>query len=188
MYYLTARFEEVKDLELRQIFKKGASLEVHIYKGKKNQTRKLQRCIIHPNSLSYQGKICPVSLLDSYLVHRNSLGQNGENDLIFPQVGVKYERVKPTYFVTIRSPMIPMTYDIYRKCLKGHLDCEALRELGVFPADYSTHSFRKGSLSMLADREMHPAFIQKATRHKCWESLSLYIDASLFKALKANDL
>ena len=40
MYYLTARFEEVKDLELRQICKKGASLEVLIYKGKKNQTRK----------------------------------------------------------------------------------------------------------------------------------------------------
>ena len=35
MYYLTARFEEVKDLELRQIFKKGAWLEVHIYKGKR---------------------------------------------------------------------------------------------------------------------------------------------------------
>ena len=77
MYYLTARFKEVKDLELRQIFTKGAMLEVHIYKGKRNQTRKLQRCVIHPNSLSYQGKICPVSLLDTYLAHRNSLGQNG---------------------------------------------------------------------------------------------------------------
>ena len=41
---------------------------------------------------------------------------------------------------------------------------------------------------MLADGEMHPAFIQKAARHKCWESSSLYIDASLSKALKANDL
>ena len=41
MYYLTAQFEEVKDLEFRQIFKKGTSLEVHIYKGKRNQTRKL---------------------------------------------------------------------------------------------------------------------------------------------------
>ena len=122
----------VKGLELRQICKKGALLEVLIYKGKRNQTRKLQRCVIHPNSLSYQGKICPVSLLDSYLAHRNSLDQNGENDLIFPQVGAKFERVKPKYFVTICSPMIPMTYDIYRKRLKGHLDCEALRELGVF--------------------------------------------------------
>ena len=41
---------------------------------------------------------------------------------------------------------------------------------------------------MLADGEMHPAFIQKSTHHKRWESLSLYIDASLSKALKANDL
>ena len=138
--------------------------------------------------MASQGKICPVSLLDSYLVHHNSLGQNEANDLIFPQVGAKFERVKPTYFVTIRSPMEPITYDNYRKCLKGHLDCETLRELGVFPADYSTHSFRKGSLSMLADGEMHPAFIQKSARHKRWESLSLYIDASLSKALKANNL
>ena len=132
MYYITARFKEVKGLELRQIFKKGASLKVHIFKGKKNQTRKLQRCIIHPNALGSQGKICPVSLLDSYLVHRNSLGQNDENYPIFLQVGAKFERVKPTYFVTIRSPMEPITYDNYRKGLKRHLDCETLRELGVF--------------------------------------------------------
>ena len=37
MYYITARFEEIKVLELRQICKKGASLEVLIYKGKRNQ-------------------------------------------------------------------------------------------------------------------------------------------------------
>ena len=30
MYYVTARFEEIKELELRQIFKKGVSLKVHI--------------------------------------------------------------------------------------------------------------------------------------------------------------
>ena len=35
MYYGTARFEEVKELELRQITKKGASLELQIFKGKK---------------------------------------------------------------------------------------------------------------------------------------------------------
>ena len=113
MYYITARFEEVKVLELRQICKKGASLEVLIYKGKKNQKRQLQRCVIHPNSLSYQGKTCPVSLLNKYLAHRNSLGHNDENDLIFPQVGAKWERVKPSYFVNIRVPMEPITYDIY---------------------------------------------------------------------------
>ena len=41
---------------------------------------------------------------------------------------------------------------------------------------------------MLADGEMHPAFIQKSARHKQWESSVTYIDASLSKALKANDL
>ena len=69
MYYITARFEEVKELELRQVHKKGASLEISILKGKKNQTRKLQRCIIHPNTLHHKGKMCPVDLIDSYLVH-----------------------------------------------------------------------------------------------------------------------
>ena len=33
MYRGTARFEEIKELELRQIFKKGASLEIKILKG-----------------------------------------------------------------------------------------------------------------------------------------------------------
>ena len=41
---------------------------------------------------------------------------------------------------------------------------------------------------MLADREMHPAFIQKSARHQRWESSVTYIDASLPKALKAKDL
>merc|ERR1712240_833389 len=39
-YYLTARFEEVRGLELRQIVSKGASLEVTILKGKKNQKKR----------------------------------------------------------------------------------------------------------------------------------------------------
>ena len=84
MYYITARFEEVKDLELRQICKKGASIELLIYKGKRNQTRQLQRCVIHPNSMSYMEKTCPVTLLDDYLALCHSLGHNHENDFIFP--------------------------------------------------------------------------------------------------------
>ena len=56
MYYMTARFEEVKDLELRQIGKKGASIELLVYKGKRNQTRQLQRVVFHPNSMSHTGK------------------------------------------------------------------------------------------------------------------------------------
>ena len=76
MYWGTARFEEVKQLELRQIRKKGASLEISILKGKKNQTRKLQRCIIYPNALHHKGKMCPVDLIDSYLVHCKNLGIN----------------------------------------------------------------------------------------------------------------
>ena len=56
------------------------------------------------------------------------------------------------------------------------------------PGDYSTHSFRKGGLSMLADGDMHPVYIQKSARHKRIESLVPYIESSLSKALKANDL
>ena len=38
MYYGTARFGEVKELELRQISKKGTSIGIQICKGKLNQT------------------------------------------------------------------------------------------------------------------------------------------------------
>ena len=41
---------------------------------------------------------------------------------------------------------------------------------------------------MLADGGMHPVFIQKLARHKSWESSVPYIETSLSKALKANDL
>ena len=61
MYFGTARFEELKDLELLQINKKGASVEIQICKGKQNQTRKLQKCIIPPNSLDSAGNIGQLS-------------------------------------------------------------------------------------------------------------------------------
>ena len=41
---------------------------------------------------------------------------------------------------------------------------------------------------MLADGEMHPAFIQKGVRHKRWESSVTHINPSLPKALIAKDL
>ena len=66
MYYMSARFEEVRKLELRQISKKGVSMELLIYKGKKNQTRQLQRVVIHPNSMSHTGKKYPFALLVDY--------------------------------------------------------------------------------------------------------------------------
>ena len=56
------------------------------------------------------------------------------------------------------------------------------------PGDYPTHSFRKGGLSMLADGDMHPVYIQKSARHKRIKSSVPYIESSLPKALKANDL
>ena len=104
------------------------------------------------------------------------------------QIPAKWQRVGPSYFVDIRLPIESIRYDIYRKHLKRHLDGKALRELGVYPVDYSTHSFRKGGLSMLADGGMHPVYIQKSARHKSWESSVPYIETSLSKALKANDL
>ena len=162
MYYLTARFEEVQGLELRQISTKGASLEVNIFKGKRNQKRRLQRYVIHPISSDAKGQTCPVYLIQKYLDHRVSLGHNGENDFIFPMVGTKWQRTRPSYFVHIRVPLEPMSYNTYRQNLKRHLDGKALRELGVYPVDYSTHSFRKGGLSMLADGGMHPVYIQKS--------------------------
>ena len=46
-----------------------------------------------------------------------------------------------------------------------------VKGLGVFPQDYSTHSFRKGGLSVLgADFTVSPAFVQKSARHKHWAS------------------
>merc|ERR1711873_276434 len=86
------------------------------------------------------------------------------------------------------GPVESMSYDVYRGLLKKHLDTKSLRELGVSPGDYSTHSFQKGGLSMLADGDMHPVYIQKSARHKSIESSVPYIESSLSKALKANDL
>ena len=73
MYWGTARFEEIIAMEIRQITKKGASFELLIRKGKCNQTRKLQRMIVHPNSRAAWGNYCPVKILDCYLAARLKL-------------------------------------------------------------------------------------------------------------------
>merc|ERR1711873_347142 len=86
------------------------------------------------------------------------------------------------------GPVESMSYDVYRGLLKKHLDTKAMKDLGLSPGDYSTHSFRKGGLSMLAEGDMHPVYIQKSARHKSIESSVPYIESSLSKALKANDL
>ena len=91
MYWGTARFEEVRELELRQISKNRAYLEISIPKRKKNRTRRLQRCIIHPNTLHHKEKMCSVDFIDSYLVHCKNLGHNSDRDYLFPQVCAKFE-------------------------------------------------------------------------------------------------
>ena len=48
-------------------------------------------------------------------------------------------------------PTESMTYNNYRGGLKKHLDDETLKDMGVSVSDYSTHSFRRGGLSVLAD-------------------------------------
>ena len=110
--------------------------------------------------------MCPVALLESYLIHHNNLGHNSDNDYIFPNVGAKFAKVLLTHEVTIQLPMTPITYDSYRKRLKQYLDCKTLREMGVSPEDYSTHSFRLGGLSVLADGEVYSAFIKKIALRK----------------------
>ena len=102
-----------------------------------------------------------------------------DNDYIFPQVGAKFARVLPTHEVSIQITKVPITYDNYRKCLKQHLDCKTLKEMGVTPEDYSTHSFRIEGMSVLADGEVHPAFLQKSAHHKRWELAVTYINPSL---------
>ena len=81
-----------------------------------------------------------------------------------------------------------MTYNNYRSILKKHLEDETLKDMGVSATDYSTHSFRRGGLSILADGEMHPSYIQNSAQHKRWDSSVTYIKPSLSKALRANNL
>ena len=68
------------------------------------------------------------------------------------------------------------------------MDDETLKDMGVSVSDYSTHSFRRGGFSLLADGEMHPSFIQNNACHKRWESSVAYIKPPLTKALQTNDL
>ena len=72
--------------------------------------------------------------------------------------------------------------------LKKHLDDEILQDMGVTLEDYSTHSIRLGGISVLSDGDVHQVFVQKNARHKRWDSTLNYINPSLSKALRANNL
>ena len=58
MYWGIARFEEIADLFIRQVKKKGASFMLLIQKRKTSKVFKLQRCVVHPNSREYLGIFC----------------------------------------------------------------------------------------------------------------------------------
>merc|ERR1712082_49651 len=167
-----------------------ASLEVTSLKGKKHQKKTAQRCVIHPTSSNTRGQTCPVFLIQTYLAHRVSLGHDGPNEFVFPLVGAKWQRVKPTYFVDIRVPVERMSYDIYRGLLKKHLDTKALRELGVgcFPGDSLPPSLWKEDISTLADGGMHSMSRHKSTTCKTIEPSVLHEESSLSKAWSATDL
>ena len=109
MYFGTARFEELKDLELWQISKKGSLVEIQIHKGKQNQTQKLQRCIIHPNLLDSAGKICPVKLIDCYLSLHHKLGYNSDKDYLFPNVKANLKKSLNIHYIVILVPIEFMT-------------------------------------------------------------------------------
>ena len=67
--------------------------------------------------------------------------------------------------LTVKEPQEPITYDNFQQRLMVHLDKDKLKQIGVLPQDYSTHSFRFGGLSVInADKVVNPAFIKRNTR------------------------
>ena len=137
-------------MELWQISKKGASVEIQIRKGKQNQTQKLQWCIIHPNSLESTGKTCLVKLIDCSLSLHHKLGHNSDNDYLFTNVCARLTKTMKTHDIAIQIPIDSMSYNNYQFILKKHLEDETLKDMEVSATDCSTHSFRRGGLSILA--------------------------------------
>ena len=132
--------------------------------------------------------MCPVKLIVCYLSLHHQLGHNLDNDYLFPNVCFRLRKTLQNHDIIIQIPKDSMSYNNYRGILKKHLEDEMLKDMGVSVTDYSTHSFRRGGLSILAYGEMHPSYIQNNARHKYWELSVTYINPSLSKALRANDL
>ena len=99
--------------------------------------------------------MCPVGLIVCYLSLCHTLDHKSDKDYVFPNVCAKFGKVLPTQKVIIQIFQTPMTYNNYKNRLKKYLDDETLKDMGVSAVDYSTHDFRKGGLSILADGEMH---------------------------------
>ena len=98
--------------------------------------------------MDYNGKMHPVGLIVCYLALCNKLGNNLDNDYLFPNACAKFEKNLPTHAVAIQISQTPITYNNYRSRLKKHMDDETLKDMGVSAVDYSTHSFRRGGLSI----------------------------------------
>ena len=109
MYWGTARYEKIVAMEISQITKKGASFELLIRKGKCNQTRKLQRMVVHPNSCTALGNYCPVKVLEVYLSARLRLDPASGNDWLFPNLNSTYGRFS-VQTVSIAVPCTQFSY------------------------------------------------------------------------------
>ena len=82
-----------------------------------------------------------------------------------------------------------MTYHSYCQCLKAHLANDELKQMGVLPWDYSTHSFRIGGLSIMnADEVVTPTFTKKNAPQKRIDSTLNYCHSTMGEALQASNV
>ena len=68
------------------------------------------QCSIRPDSLCFQGIMCPFRLIVCYLSLRKKLDYISANDFLFPSVCARYENVLPTHDIEIQLPPTPVSY------------------------------------------------------------------------------
>ena len=84
---------------------------------------KPQLCVVHPNAKEAVGNLCPVKILNTYLLHHQSIPGTLNSDPLFP----KTQRVRLGFDlnekVVLTSPVVPHSYNSFCQDLKKL--CEA---------------------------------------------------------------
>ena len=111
-----------------------------------------------PDSLYFQGIMCPLGLIVCYLSLLKKLDYISEEDYLFPLVCAKYEKVLPTHGIEIQIPPNPVSYRTYEERFHRHSRQTALKNIRVTP-NYSSSSFRQDRSRKLADNTLKSSLI-----------------------------
>ena len=121
LYWGTARFEEVQDLKMDNLFCRGYHFEVVLQKST-DKLKVTEIIRIYPTSPECPSSFCPVSILTTYYNERNKLISVEGEEFLFPKLSSNFEKGGELQILTIASPPKCIPRECFSKKFIAQID------------------------------------------------------------------